>query len=1033
MTGNDMKTKAMKKRTETILSASLLVGALCAQAAAPKYGGLHFDAAVEIDGVRHPAGTTVYAETYPTQMLVRPVVPEGKTFQWYATQVPRGTYLNSRASQNSFYSGLNATFPTVRLSRPDGAYLMTPPGDRTVVITNRAVYAAQVVYVATNGTDVASAGDETAPFGTIQYAVDYLYRNHRGQNAIVLVKPGVYDKGGYEGDADNFRSRVFVEGDQSVLIKSTDGAGVTVIEGELDPESDDGCGPRARRCVTFRINAGGVASIQGFTFRKGRTLGSEGGQRYTNQGGGIGAQRSNYGISQHVAADCVFADCRAGYGSWAAWNMWLFRCRVTGSGSLATSCCASTRVDGPGCGLGWFAFQSSAAGDCGVLSLNSACGRARLATAGVYYGSVHVWNGKDGEPVGYTSATDHLVSLADGDVRPVEGGAAQFGARVPAEGSDDWLLWTDVMAALACGDVNGDPVAWRDGVPMSGAVMETVRLRAVSVTKPREVGLAATGLTLGETATSVTLPAGAVITLAPSETGTRYASAVVCGGVTNRFRDLPGGVFAYTVEDGEGPVELEILRANEWYADACGGDDANTGFTRETAVKTLACGMRKCVKGDTLYALPGVYGEGVTDRGGGDPAATGLPRCRAFIRPGTTLASTDGPEATVILGAAATTADADAHGRGEDAVSCVRVQSATASNGAVALRGFTLTGGRTRYDPSAGLDGNELVSGAAFHALWSSRDAVTLENCIVTNNFGQMQTVSSDTTCIGCLFDGNVADSASVTHKSRLLGCLVKGGSASNLYGCRSCTFGPGSSFNLEGGHYECVDSLLMGKVGWHANTMTFTNCVFLSGCERYGRVDCLVTNEAAIAVDTDFRPQSAQSVVVDGAGADDPADASLLAARDARGGQRVCNGTPDIGAVEYDWLREYSRDLLRNGRFSVASASPTVVEGEGRSLLLPSGASVAGRWRTGVALPESVSVKVRILGNGTFTVRVGGETVVSLEGPVETPQDVSFPAVAGADVAFGYCEASGEDVAATGRAEILRLGFVQGLLLLVR
>ena len=169
--------KAMKKRMRSTLAAGLLAGALCAQADAPKYGGLYFDAAVEIDGVAHPAGTTVYAETYPTQMLVRPVVPDGKVFQWYETQVPRDTYLNSRKAQNSFYGGLNARFPTVRLARMDGAYLMTPPGDSALVISNKAAYAAKVVYVATNGTDVASAGDASAPFETIQYALDQLNAN----------------------------------------------------------------------------------------------------------------------------------------------------------------------------------------------------------------------------------------------------------------------------------------------------------------------------------------------------------------------------------------------------------------------------------------------------------------------------------------------------------------------------------------------------------------------------------------------------------------------------------------------------------------------------------------------------------------------------------------------------------------------------------------------------------------------------------------------------------------------------------------
>jgi len=180
------------------------------------------------------------------------------------------TYINSRSSEQSFYGSLNVKFPTVRLSKMDGTYLMTPPGDKTVVITNNAVYASKIVYVATNGVDEATAGTEANPFETIQYAVDYLWANYKNNYTMVLVKPGVYNKGGNEGDKDNFRSRVFVHEDQYVLIKSTDGAEETVIEGAVDPETANGCGENAMRCVTFRINYGGIGCIQGFTFDKGR-------------------------------------------------------------------------------------------------------------------------------------------------------------------------------------------------------------------------------------------------------------------------------------------------------------------------------------------------------------------------------------------------------------------------------------------------------------------------------------------------------------------------------------------------------------------------------------------------------------------------------------------------------------------------------------------------------------------------------------------------------------------------------------------
>ena len=1034
----------MKKLMKTILAVGTAVAAFGARADAPKYGGLYFDAAVEIDGVQHPAGTTVYAETWPTQMLVRPVVASGETFQWYYVDLPRATYINARSSQNSFYGSLSQKFPVVRLSRMDGAYLMTPPGDASVVITNKAVYAQKIVYVsATDGDDSTATGDEAKPFGTIQGAVDSLYANAKGQRAIVYVKPGVYNQGGAEGDSDNFRSRVFVQGDQPLLIKSTDGASKTVIEGDLDPDTENGCGANARRCVTFKINAGGNACIQGFTLRKGRTAASTGGQLYTNQGGGIGAQRSNYGISQHIAADCVFEDCKAGYGTGyaAAWNMWLFRCRISGctTSPVGSSHCVSTVISGADAGgLGGFAFQSSAAGGCGLVTINSVAGKQRLGPGGFYYGTVLTKNGADGTNVGWTSPTDaYVANLSTGDVRPAAGGAAQFGAAKPEEKTDDWYFWSDVVGSLACGDVDGNPVSWKDGVPMSGAIMQAVQLRAVSVTKPSTVGVTATGLTLGDTTTSTTLGEGTTITLAPNETGTRYASGVVCGGVTNDFADLPGGVFTYAVEKGDGALEIEILRSNAWYADAVNGDDENNGFTRATAVKTLVCGMRKCSSGDTLYALPGVYDEGVTDRGGNKTPDATLTACRAFIRQGATLASTDGPEKTVILGAAATSEDADEYGRGSNAVSCVRAQSANSAANAVTLRGFTLTGGRTRYtsgleNPAVNKHGNEQNSGAAFHALWSGRDYVTVENCIVTNNFAQFLAVSADATYIGCCIGTNVADDCSATFKSRLLGCVVDG-VASSLYGCRNCTFGTGSSLTLEGGYYECVNSLIMGKVGWHNSEMTFTNCVFLSDSQRYNQVDCQILDRDAIGIDDAYRPTSSASVLVDAAKTEDAADARLLATPDAAGGQRVYNGKADIGAYEYDWRGIYANDLRRAGGFSVTDAAPAVVEGDARSVVVPAGSSVTGTWLADATLQESANVRVCLTGAGVFTVTVNGQAVATLTGPAERTQDVKFPTASGDVVTFAYRAADGADAASAGEAVITKIAQAGGFLLIVR
>jgi len=422
------------------------------------------------------------------------------------------------------------------------------------------------------------------------------------------------------------------------------------------------------------------------------------------------------------------------------------------------------------------------------------------------------------------------------------------------------------------------------------------------------------------------------------------------------------------------------------------------------------------VANERILAMPGVYAEGVTDAFGN--ATPNRPYCRVNLKSCVTLESIEGPEKTVILGAAATGADADACGRGEGGVACVRFANAAGTNSRRRLAGFTLTGGRSELVEGANLD---RLSGAAVNALWSNTDPAyaSIENCIITNNFGKAQVLSAGLRVYNSVIGGNAGGNA---FKNFLQGCLVRDGSCANLYGMENCTVGTEAEFALE--KYRCVNSLVMGTVKWHANDMTFTNCVFLSGRQAYRRVDCLATNADAIAVNADYVPTNRESVVVD-RGALQAVEGRIMEIPDARGGQRVYNGAIDVGAIEYDWRRDYAEDLSKKGQLVVSNASSAVVESEAQTVLVPAGASVKGAW-TVEKLPKHASVKVRIDGTGTFTVKVGGVAVATLAGPVATVTNVEFPAEAGKTVEFAY---EGED----GCAEILKTGLSRGLMLLLR
>ena len=125
--------------------------------------------------------------------------------------------------------------------------------------------------------------------------------------------------------------------------------------------------------------------------------------------------------------------------------------------------------------------------------------------------------------------------------------------------------------------------------------------------------------------------------------------------------------------------------AATWYVDAVNGNDENGGTSLTDARRTLtgAMSIPGLGDGDTVLALPGVYG----DRSEAD-ASGAQTRCR--ITKAVTLRSVGGRatrDVTVIRGAR----DAATGGLGDGAVRCVSIEAI----GAI-LEGFTLADGATK-------------------------------------------------------------------------------------------------------------------------------------------------------------------------------------------------------------------------------------------------------------------------------------------------------------------------------------------------
>jgi hypothetical protein len=99
------------------------------------------------------------------------------------------------------------------------------------------------------------------------------------------------------------------------------------------------------------------------------------------------------------------------------------------------------------------------------------------------------------------------------------------------------------------------------------------------------------------------------------------------------------------------------------------------------------------------------------------------------------------------------------------------------------------------------------------------------------------------------------------------------------------------------------------------------------------------------------------------------------LAGKDVSGGQRIYNGRVDIGAYEYDWRASYAR-TLHPSRCSVDSASPEVVQGEGKVLV--TGTLDTTFTGIGGGRRYTVRVPINVTGNGRLDVVSDGAVLAS-------------------------------------------------------
>ena len=945
----------------------------------PKGGRLDFSSAgAEVNGFKNRRASYSYATEWPTMVTIRPA--ETNFFRLRL----EGFAANGSPFRYADYNGVVS--------------MLYPPYDGTATTVSSITYKYELWCSPTADAETAD-GTYEHPFRTLQAAMDCVTNNqYASKETIVRALPGDYNEG-VKSDFGH-ANRVVLPWNRPVMIKSTDGAAVTTIRGLADPDTLNdadypGCGANAMRCVVFSGAANSTETssraIQGFTIADGHSNKAD----YTtdetsDRVGGVYVGPYTYGAAACQILDCVFTNCAAVRGG-AAYSGWHSRCRYYDchgyGGVMRYAYLTGCYVD-PSCTLGGApsgASRNSVLGT-GTSAFLTTCPNADYG--GSYYfnclfgeqqvSSSRFWGSifKNATsfynaPKGYTIADPQYLDYAGGDYRVTRTSPAIGGYKLPEEGSAEWGLYVSNIWTFASSDVNTRPLLIADGKLMSGCDHEPVRGFYATAEKG---GIDVSGASMGFTE----LTDGLSVTVTAGTPGTRPCIGYTVNGVTNLFGEANGTVTAADANaDG---LLVAALYSNEWYvnADPSIGDDAKTGFTADTPKRTLAAALLNAISGDTVHAAAGTYAEGSRTPNGCTVAA------RAHVPNGVTLLGS-GADETFIVGANAMT-NPDAYGLGSDAVRCVFL-----GNGAC-VKGFTLTGGRTKSGWSdsnaANTDWHGAGASGAANAGEAEVAASRVEDCIVSNCTAICGGAGYNVTFVGCRLFKCRAQRGSATERCGLVNTIVDemdsaGGSGicvNNSYPIVNVTIGPnirkdaggsGAALyyqsNLFPMEYGVVNSVVLGSVTF---VTAMTNCVFTSGTVSAAMVNTRKLTAAEIALDADYRPDRATSALVDQGTAD--AD---FGETDVYGGQRVYNGTVDIGAVEADWRGQYAADISGKSAFDVTAATPDVVEAAG-VVQLPAGASLDAAWGGGGSGTKSYTVTLRLAADSAATVRLNGETL---------------------------------------------------------
>ena len=927
-----------------------------------------------------------FAEAWPTQFLVKGCPANGKRIMSYhlTTSVPHSV------------PNVERTIRAPQLA--DDGYYVAPPPDSALAMGVYYNVAEQEKYVAKTGSDETGDGTAANPYLTIQKAVD-----ESPDRTLIHVAEGTYGVGEAHYPVNKSGTEVTSYGkaalticDRQVRIVADDGPEKTFIVGTKDLDyADDpdlpGCGPNAARCVI--VCNDGINSLQGFTLTGGATARTGWGDATGGGGGCFGYNGAS------ILTDCIISNNAASFGA-GTHNAQVHRSlfadnkgtngTVTAYGGNYSTICgcllvgnASDRGANGTIGTSTKAFHCTIVGDSlssmpVAVSGLSVLGNCVVSGATTVNASANTTGSIFWDVGTFLSSSvlycdPRFADVATGDYRLLTSSPALHSTRAGAISHANWYQYVST-------GYEGTPIRRiADGRFLAGALQETVAAGPEILVKADGGGLVFTGGGVGLNA----LSPGDSLTIGPG-VGTRPCIGFAANGVTNLFADLPDGsrTFTYAETVAAAGFFVEALYdAVNWHVDAVNGNDAWPGCAAYPR-RTLVGVMTNAVNGDIVHAAPGDYNEGSMIE---NPER--VLRSRVVVTNGVTLVADQGAEVTFISGADATVDVYDSgiyKGCGANALRCVYLMPNAR------LRGFTVRNGRIYYTKSehSNADSAATRSGGVY---FENASAIAYD-CIVTNCVGYRGGGTYSGTAVNCRFIDCKSNDGAV-RTTIMYGCLI-----GRTYGTGALHYGRGaynctiSDINLDSNGNNTVDAiasmqaaypfencLFLGRVyAREANPVVFNRCVLLTNSipdsvsQYVTCTDCIFTNREALMLDENFRPMAGSFLIDFFATTNVNA---MFEGRDVDGGQRVYNGALDVGAYEYDWRASYAH-TLHPSRCSVASASPEVVQGEGKVLVT----GTLDTTFTGIGGGQryTVRVPVNVTGNGRLDVVSDGAVLAS-------------------------------------------------------